>query len=104
MQLLIGIEVHVFAARPLLRQPGVETGWNQAVGALRLVGGADRQGVRVLVLDMLVVAAHPAPFHRVRAIDLDELLPEIGGLERARFAAPAASVSLLPLLLLARAL
>src|SRR5216110_3294122 len=95
MQLLIGIEVRVFAARVLLREPSVEAGWNQAVRALLLLGSADREGVRVLVLDVLVVAADPAPLHRMGGIDLIELLPEFGILERARFAPPAPSLPIL---------
>src|SRR6266540_6042146 len=92
MQLLVGIEVHVFAAGALLREPGVETGRNQAVGALLLLSGADREGVRILVLDVLVVAADPAPLNRVGGIDLIELLPQLGVLECARFAPPAPSL------------
>jgi len=73
MQLLVGIEVHVFAARPLLREPGIEAGWNQAVGALLLISGADRERVRILVLDVLIVAPDPAPLDRVGGIDLIEM-------------------------------
>src|SRR3989442_13180246 len=83
MQLLVGIEVQVFAARPLLREPGIEAGWNQAVGALLLIGGADRERVRILVLDVLVVSPDPAPVHRMRGVHLVELLPELGVLERS---------------------
>src|SRR6266550_1676515 len=92
MQLLVGIEVHVFAARPLLREPGIEAGGNQTVGPLLLVGGADRERVGILVLDVLVVAADPAPLHCVCGIDLIELLPQLGVLERARFTPPAPSL------------
>src|SRR6267154_4042527 len=95
MQLLVGIEVEVFAACPLLREPGVEAGGNQAVGALLLVGGADRQRVRILVLDVLVVSADPAPLHGMRGIDLIEFLPQVGVLEHACLAAPAARLPVL---------
>src|SRR5689334_10282182 len=77
MQLLVGIEVRVLVARTLLRKPGVETGRNQPVGPLLLLGGANRKGVRVLVLDVLVVAAHPAPINSMRRGDLRQLLPQI---------------------------
>src|SRR6184192_485967 len=50
MQLLIGIEVRVLAAGPLLREPGVEPGRNQAVGALLLLGGAHRHEIGVFIL------------------------------------------------------
>src|SRR2546425_9084633 len=95
MQLLVGIELHVFAARVLLREPGVEAGRNQAVGALLLLGGADREGVRVLVLDVLVVAADPAPFYRMRCGDLLQLLPQLRVLERTRPATPAPGLPVL---------
>src|SRR5258705_5465878 len=95
MQLLVGIEVQVFAARPLLREPGIEAGRNQPVGPLLLIGGADRERVRILVLDVLVVAPDPAPLHRVRGIDLIELLPQLGVLERAGFTPPAPSLPVL---------
>src|SRR5689334_6529143 len=90
MQLLVGIEVQVFAAGALLREPGVEAGGDEAVGALLLIGGADRERVGVLVLDVLVVAPDPAPVDRMRCRNLRQLLPQLGVLERARFAAPAA--------------
>src|SRR5213075_164524 len=90
MQLLVGIEVHKLAARAQLREPGIEAGWDQAVGALLLVGGANRDDVRVFVFHMLVVPAHPAPIHRMGARDLGQLLPEIQVLERAGLPPPAA--------------
>src|SRR5207244_10840501 len=89
MQLLVGIEVQVFAARPLLREPRIEAGWNQAVGALLLIGGADRERVRILVLDVLVVSADPAPIHRMRAIDLIEFLLQISVHESVCLVSPA---------------
>src|SRR2546423_7921033 len=95
MQLLVGIEVHILAARPLLREPGIEAGWNQAVGALLLIRGADRERVGILVLDVLIVSPDPAPLHGMRRIDLIELLPELGVLERAGFAAPATRLPVL---------
>src|SRR6266540_1598014 len=99
MQLLVGVEVQILAAGALLGEPGVESRGNETVGALLLVGGADRQDVRVFVLHVLVMATHPAPFHSMGGINLIELLPEVGVLERARFAAPATSLPILAPLL-----
>src|SRR6267378_756811 len=90
MQLLVGIEVQILAAGALLREPGVEAGGDEAVGPLLLIGGADRERVGVLVLDVLVVAPNPAPIHRMRRRHLRQLLPQLDVLEHARFAAPAA--------------
>src|SRR5689334_13032391 len=65
MQLLIGIVVGVPPARPPLCQPGIEARRQETVGALLALGGADREVVGVLVLGVVVVAAHPAPVDRV---------------------------------------
>src|SRR5881628_959237 len=89
MELLVGIEVEKLAAGALLREPGVEARRDQTVGALLPVGGAHGQHVRVFILDVLVVAAHPAPVHGVHGGDLRQLLPQVRVLERARLAAPA---------------
>src|SRR5919201_685875 len=90
MQLLIWIEVRVFAAGPLLREPGVEARRNQTVGALLLLRGPHRQRVGVLILDVLVVTPHPAPVDGVVGLDRRQLLPQVRILQRARLAAPAA--------------
>src|SRR6266566_5387753 len=88
MQLLVRIEGDVLAARALLREPRVEARGNQAVGALLLIRGAHCHDVRVFVLDVLVVAAHPAPIDRVRRRHLLELLPQLCILERTRLPPP----------------
>src|SRR5262249_36914564 len=89
MQLRVGIEGHKLAPRPLLREPGVEAGRNQAVGAQLLLGRADRDDVGVFVLHVLVVPAHPAPIHRMGARDLGQFLPQVDILQHAGLAAPA---------------
>src|ERR1700694_2196761 len=89
MQLLVRIVGRVLAASSLLGEPGVESGRNQAVGALLELGGAHRDDVRVLVLRVLVMPAYPAPVYGMGRLDLHELLPQLGVFQRAGLAAPA---------------
>src|SRR5437764_7069895 len=88
MQLLVRIERDVLAASTLLGEPRIETRGNQAVGPLLVFRGSHRHEVGVFILDVLVMAAHPAPIDRVCRRDLFELLPQRGILERPRLAAP----------------
>src|SRR5436189_5396865 len=75
MELLVGIELDKLAAGALLREPGVEAGRDQAVGPILSLGGADRERVRILVFDVLVVAADPAPVNGMHGGDLGQFLP-----------------------------
>src|SRR5438552_11363737 len=90
MQLLIGIVVGVLPARPSLRQPRVEPGRHESVGTFLTLGGADREIVGVLVLGVVVVAAHPPPLHGVPAGGLHQLSPQREVLYGAALAPPAA--------------
>jgi len=60
-RLLIGSKSRYLPRARVLREPGVEARRGETVGALLLVGGADRQEVGVFVLHVLVVAPDPAP-------------------------------------------
>src|SRR5689334_859478 len=64
MHLPIGVVRLILAAGALLREPGIESGRYQAVGALLPLGGPRREEIGILVLGDLVVAAHPLPVHR----------------------------------------
>src|SRR2546423_7531994 len=88
MQLLVGIEVGVLAAGALLREPRIEAGGNQAVRPLLLHGGAHRHKIRVFILYVLVVTAHPSPADDLIRRHHGELLPEAGVLERPGFPTP----------------
>src|SRR5947207_8462333 len=90
MQVEIGIVVGVVSPRPPLRQPGVEAGRDESVGALLALGGAHGEVVGVLVLGIVVVAADPAPLDGVPGGRLHQLLPQRQILDRAALAAPAA--------------
>src|SRR5438105_11726579 len=95
MQLLVRIEGDVLAAGALLGKPRIETRGNQAVGTLLVFRGTHRHEVGVFILDVLVVAAHPAPIDRVRRRDLLELLPQLGILERTCLPPPPAPLPVL---------
>src|SRR2546429_1136921 len=90
MQVEIGIVVGVVPPRPPLRQPGVEAGRDESVGAFLALGGAHGEVVGVLVLGIVVMAADPAPLDRVPGGRLHQLLPQRQILDRAALAAPAA--------------
>src|SRR5438552_5164234 len=77
MQLRFGVVIGIVTAGPLLREPRVEAGWDQAVGALLALGGPDREVVRVLVLGAAGVPFDPAPRDPVRGGSLHELLPQL---------------------------
>src|SRR5213594_1951060 len=88
MQLPVGVVPGVRPAGPLLRQPRVEPGRHQTVGALLALGGPDGEVIRVLVLRVTGVALDPAPPHVVRGGRLDELLPQLHVLQRSALALP----------------
>src|SRR5439155_342784 len=78
----------VAAAGALLREPGVEAGRDEAVGALLPLGGGRGEVVGVVVLGVVVVAPDPPPFHLVGRQHLIQLLPQLEVFEGTALAAP----------------